>query len=215
MIAGPPVSLFPLPNVLLYPDAMLPLHVFEPRYLSMVEDLLERGEERIVVGLLAPGWEDRYFERPAVHAIAGLGKVLQARKTENGRYNLLVQGVQRVRILEELPPEKPYRSVRFEEVAEQPPTDPKECAHLQEALRNGLIEFADGSLILQANASVGYMADLLTVALPIPVELKQELFSTLEVCQRARSVLRLVEDALTRRRTLKEAARKGDRARWN
>lgn len=199
------LPLFPLPNVLLYPDAILPLHVFEPRYVQLVEDLNEGGLDEIVLGLLAPGWEDRYFDQPPIQTIAGLGQVIRSNVAEQGRYNLLVQGVRRVRIVEELPSERLYRRVRIEEVEEILDGDQAEADALTEALRNELIEFADGSLVLRANATMGYMADLLTVALPLDMERRHELFQNLDVYERARGVLRAIRHVNERRRSLRQA----------
>ena len=210
-----PLPLFPLPNVLLYPDAMLPLHVFEPRYVQMVEDMKTSGSDLIVLGLLETGWEDGYFDRPAVHPIAGLGKVLSIKPAAEGRFNLLVQGVQRVEVEEELASDRLYRRVKVAPVEEVHARSDEERDQLTDALKNELIEFADGSLILRANAGLGYMADLLTVALPLDMDRKQELFGNLDVFQRARNVLEAVQAANHRRRSLRNAKSDKDDAKWN
>jgi len=111
-----PIPLFPLPNVLLYPEAMLPLHVFEPRYVQMVEDMKAAGQDRMVLGLLETGWEDAYFEKPKVHPVAGLGKVLNVKSAPKGRYNLLVQGIRRVEVVEPVAECKNLRRAHEREV---------------------------------------------------------------------------------------------------
>ena len=183
--------LFPLPNVLLYPSAILPLHVFEPRFVQMVEDLVARGEDRIVLGLLQEGWEDAYFEEPPVHPIAGMGKMLHTGGKIEGRYNILVQGLERVRILDEPVTDTLYRQVRVEPLEEQT-ADGSDAEAVRVALRDGLIDFADGSLMVEARAPLGYLADVLLVALPNGIEEKQALFEILDQRARAERVLEIL-----------------------
>ncbi|MBC8328490.1 MAG: LON peptidase substrate-binding domain-containing protein [Planctomycetes bacterium] len=185
------VPLFPLPNVLLYPSAILPLHVFEPRYIQMVEDLVAKGEDRVVLGLLQDGWEDGYFGEPPVHPIAGLGRLLHTGAKVDGRYNILLQGIERVRIRDEVVTDTLYRQVQVEPVEELAHDDPgAEAVRL--ALRDGLIDFADGSLMVEARAPLGYLADVLLVALPNGIEEKQALFEILDQRTRAERVLEVL-----------------------
>jgi Lon protease-like protein len=93
------VPIFPLPNTVFFPRAKLPLHIFEPRYRQMVADALA-GERLIVVVLLKPGWEDEYYENPPVHDTATLGTIEEHELLPDGRYNILLQGVERVRLVE-------------------------------------------------------------------------------------------------------------------
>lgn len=182
------VPLFPLPNVLLYPSAILPLHVFETRYVAMVDDLIARGEDLIVLGLLQEGWDENYFGKPPVHQVAGLGKVLHTGAKVGDRYNILVQGIERVRILAELEVDTLYRQVLVEPAVERTPEDP-DAEVIRLALRDGLIDFADGSLMVEARAPVGYLADVLLVALPNGIAEKQRMFEILDQRQRAELVL--------------------------
>ncbi|HXX93988.1 MAG TPA: LON peptidase substrate-binding domain-containing protein, partial [Planctomycetota bacterium] len=70
------LPLFPLPNVVLFPHAFLPLHIFEPRYRSMTRGALE-GERLIGMALLKPGWEGDYYGNPDVHEVIGVGKIIE------------------------------------------------------------------------------------------------------------------------------------------
>src|SRR5437763_12710939 len=87
--------LFPLPNLVLFPHVVQPLHVFEPRYRRMTARALA-GDRLIALVLLQPGWEDDYDNRPAVHRVACLGRVIGDQKLDDGRYNLLLRGLSRV-----------------------------------------------------------------------------------------------------------------------
>jgi Lon protease-like protein len=91
-MSAPVVPLFPLPNVLLYPGAVLPLHVFEPRYVELVEDMNAAGLDQIALALLQPGWKDLYFEEPPFYEIGGLGRLISTQPAQDGRYNILLEG---------------------------------------------------------------------------------------------------------------------------
>src|SRR3954453_7814780 len=103
--------LFPLPNLVFYPQVMQPLHIFEPRYRQMTADALA-GDRRIALVLPRPGWEADYAGAPAVHAVACLGTVVADHQLEDGRYNLLLRGDRRIRIEAELPHDRLYRLAR-------------------------------------------------------------------------------------------------------
>src|SRR5437763_12628020 len=84
--------LFPLPNLVLFPYVIQPLHIFEPRYRQMTADSLA-GDRLLTMALLRPGWEESYEGRPAVHPVGCLGKIVADQHLENGRYNLLLRGL--------------------------------------------------------------------------------------------------------------------------
>jgi Lon protease-like protein len=105
------IPVFPLPDVVFFPETVLPLHVFEPRYRAMIGDCLA-GDRRLAVAMLRPGWERDYHGRPPVFPVAGAGEIVQAEQLADGRYNILLDGRMRVRIEEELPGERAYRVVR-------------------------------------------------------------------------------------------------------
>jgi Lon protease-like protein len=94
------VPLFPLPNVVLFPRAILPLHIFEERYKAMTADAL-RGRRQIAMALLRPGWEKNYHGRPTIEPVVCVGTILSHEKLADGRYNFLLQGRLRARIVRE------------------------------------------------------------------------------------------------------------------
>lgn len=102
-----PIFLFPLPSTVFYPGAFLPLHVFEPRYRQMVQDALE-NHRLIGMVLLQPGWEESYYDRPAVASVGCAGKLDTAQSLPGGKFNIVLKGLSRFRILEEIGG-KPYR----------------------------------------------------------------------------------------------------------
>lgn len=108
------VPVFPLPEYVLFPHTLIPFHIFEPRYRQLVSDALA-GQRLIVVAGLQPGWESDYFGSPAVHSVAGMGKIVNEERLEDGRFNIFVHCLHRVRILETTQM-SPYRIARVEEI---------------------------------------------------------------------------------------------------
>ena len=104
------LPIFPLPNVVFFPQTRLPLHVFEPRYRQMVREALET-DERIGVVLLRPGWENAYFGAPPVYSYCTLGTIEHAIPLDDGRYNILLRGDIRVEILDEVS-RLPFRTAK-------------------------------------------------------------------------------------------------------
>src|SRR4051812_10538773 len=97
--------LFPLPNLVVFPHVMQPLHIFEPRYRSMLEEAM-RDDELIAMAVLAPGWEGNYDGRPPIRSVACLCRIATHCKTDQGTYNALLVGVRRIKIVRELAPAK-------------------------------------------------------------------------------------------------------------
>ncbi len=99
------IPVFPLPGALLLPRARLPLHIFEPRYLQMVEDCLKTQTR--LIGMIQPsalpGRDD------ALHCIGCAGRITQFSETEDGRYLITLSGVSRYRIRREVDGFAPYR----------------------------------------------------------------------------------------------------------
>lgn len=116
------VPIFPLPGVVFLPSSLLPLHVFEPRYRDLVRDALA-GSGLFAVPQLLPGWQTRYQGTPDVHAIAGLGQIVRHQDLDDGRYNIILHGVGRVRILAENPVDTRYRQVRATLLADLRPSE--------------------------------------------------------------------------------------------
>jgi uncharacterized protein len=112
------LPLFPLPNVVLFPNVFLPLHIFEPRYREMTASALEN--DRIIgMVLLRPGWQRDYEGRPPVYPIGCSGVITHAERQPDGRYNLVLRGVERFRIVEE-DHDRSYRRAVVEPLGERP-----------------------------------------------------------------------------------------------
>lgn len=99
------IPLFPLAGALLLPGAQLPLNIFEPRYLRMVDDAL--GGSRII-GMIQPR-DGAITDRPPLYGVGGAGRITSFTETEDGRYLITLTGTRRFRIGEELQADTPYR----------------------------------------------------------------------------------------------------------
>lgn len=100
-----PLPVFPLDAVALFPHAVAPLHIFEPRYRQMVSDSLDESGQ-IAMGVFeGDRWREEYHGRPPVKPCVCIGHIAQHERLPDGRYNILLQGVCRARILEEIPPD--------------------------------------------------------------------------------------------------------------
>jgi ATP-dependent Lon protease len=115
------VPLFPLPNVVLFPRAVLPLHIFEERYKQMTADVLRR-DGQIAMALLRPGWEKNYYGQPAIDPIVCAGIILTHEQLPDGRFNFLLQGTARARVVREFDGH-PYRVAELAALEETAPME--------------------------------------------------------------------------------------------
>ncbi len=108
-MTGTRLSVFPLPGALLFPGMHLPLHIFEPRYKAMVSDAMAR-DRRIGMIQPRPGTLRRDGE-PALFDLGCVGRIAEIEALDDGRYNLVLRGVSRFRIVRELEVTTPFRQV--------------------------------------------------------------------------------------------------------
>jgi len=97
------LPIFPLPNVVLFPNVFLPLHIFEPRYRQMVAESLA-GDRIIGMVLLQPGYEADYDGAPPIYSTGCSGLITHSEKLEDGRYNLVLRGLEKFAIESEETP---------------------------------------------------------------------------------------------------------------
>lgn len=108
------LSIFPLPGALLFPGLQLPLHIFEPRYRAMVSDALARDQRIAMIQPQAAG------EGAPLFRIGCVGKIVDVEAAEDGRYNLVLQGIARFRMLRELEVVTPFRQIEAELMPDDP-----------------------------------------------------------------------------------------------
>ena len=188
------MPLFPLPNVVLFPQASLRLHIFEERYRVLTRDILA-GERFLAMGLIVESASPT-DERPAVEPIAGVGEVVMAHELPDGRFNLVVRGHTRVRIDEELASDRPYRLVSATVLPDVPVADRREVRDAEQALRVLIGQLADaipegGEPLRQIVAGLETPEALANVAaaeLIADVSVRQRLLETRDVGRRLERV---------------------------
>lgn len=191
------VRLFPLPNLVMFPHVMQPLHIFETRYRSLMQDAL-RSDRLIAMATLASGWESDYEGRPPLRSLACLGQIATYHRLHDGTYNVLLAGLHRVRIVRELAPNRRFREAEVELCEDIYPNDPS--AHdvqLRAMLRDEFIKIAplvrevqeQIDQLLSGDIALGTLTDILSYMLDISLQKKQALLEQLNVVRRAEMVL--------------------------
>jgi Lon protease-like protein len=199
------LPIFPLPDVVLFPGALLPLHVFEPRYRELTADVLA-GSKIMAVSRLRPGYEQDYRGRPPVFDTIGAGYVIAHEQLDDGRYNILLRGVARVRVDEELPAERAYRQVRGHVLLDTRSRRPDVledrqqqliamCDRLSLAMKEGGAQLRE---LARAAPSPGGCADVLSAALVLDPDARQTLLETTDPADRLETVTEHVAMLLTR-----------------
>jgi ATP-dependent Lon protease len=189
--ALPALPLFPLPAVL-FPGALMPLHVFEPRYRAMVRDILDGHRALAVVLVTGPERLDEHGH-PEIARVAGAGVIVDHVELPSGRFNILVRGRARV-ALEELPfGAHPYRTARAT-VLTAPPGEapPADVVTLVSAATAFAARVREGDptfeLSLPKDAPAGALADLCAHHLVLDPHERQAALETLDVGARVRRV---------------------------
>lgn len=174
--------LFPLPNLVLFPEVMQGLHIFEPRYRQMTADALA-SDQLLAMALLKPGWEKDYDHTPTIEAVTCLGRITQSEHLPDGRYNLAMKGLARARIVREVPSDKLYRLAQLELIVEAAPGDVATLAALRLELASAVLGRFDAgssthqqlSNLFHSDLPLGQVCDMLAYALPLQLALKQQL----------------------------------------
>lgn len=196
------VPIFPLPDLALFPNTLLPLHIFEPRYRAMVTDALARDRRLAIVGL-KPGYAGDYAGHPAVHEVAGLGRIVKCERMATGRFNLLLKGELRVRIERELPSDTLYRlvqSVELQDSGAERASVPalldevkRACRRILEMVRRATPEMEE---TLAAAVAPGVLCDQVASAVVPSPAARQALLEELDVERRLRRLLAELQDLL-------------------
>jgi Lon protease-like protein len=199
----PTIPIFPLPNAVLFPNACLPLHVFEPRYRSMVADAV-RGDRIIGMVLLQPGFEAEYEGRPAVYPIGCAGLITHVEPLPDGRYNMILRGIEKFRITGE-DQSNAYRLAHVEALPE-PVTEPDRALlgtfrSRLEALFAMLIERTTAEHRFPATVTDEDLVNALAQYVPLDPLERQALLERDGVLARGRALVELLEmKTITRRR---------------
>jgi Lon protease-like protein len=178
--------LFPLPGFFLYPGTVVPLHIFEPRYRQMIEDMLD-GPGRLVMGSVMEGHESELAGSPPVFPMGGLGEIGRHERLPDGRFNILLVGISRVR-MHEVESDRAYRKVEIEPQEEIAVPEKKERA-IRDALHKAILARCNEFMNLPQQMSISNLADLLIQRMELPRATIERLYAELDVAKRAEGAL--------------------------
>lgn len=196
------VRLFPLPNLVLFPHVMQPLHIFERRYRDLMEDALA-GDRLIAMALLAPGWERDYEGRPLIYPMTCLARIATHVRLADGTYNTLLLGLKRAKLIQELPPRRSFREAKIEICEDIYPVASERCCRkLQRKLRKAILKHVPSlpelhehlDDLLETRISLGMLTDLIGYVLNIDLAAKQLLLNEPDVCRRTELLLDYLSD---------------------
>jgi hypothetical protein len=193
-----PVPVFPLPGVVLFPHASLPLHIYELRYRTMVRDALS-GERLIALATLKPGWEQDYQGSPEFHELGCVARFEEVEWLPNDCYDLRITGTHRVRFTRTVR-EFPYRACEVE-VLPTPPYDESDPFTAME--RHALLEVTRRLLPLGAeawlqppmpapDAPLETLVNAIAQAARLPVDARLELLAMDSLFDRSRRLTELL-----------------------
>lgn len=190
------LPVFPLPNVVFFPGAILPLHVFEPRYRNLVRYCLSHGEV-MGIPLLKPGYTaEEYENNPPLHPVLGAGRLIGHQALPDGRSNILVQGIERLEYLSEVSTDFDFRILRTRRLdcaGEVSATQHETLRGLALQLAQHLPQAQDAlSRLLSEAGSPALLADQLSAYLIGDLEERQRLLEMLDVPARVDHLVTLL-----------------------
>ncbi len=189
------LPIFPLPNCVLLPGGLLPLHVFEPRYRELTRDCLAT-HHLMGVARLRPGYEQTYYGNPPVYERIGVGRIICSEELPDGRFALLLRGVARVEIARELQADRAYRMVEAQ-LLRDASCDPSDiidhhhkliqlCDRLAEVIEQGGAQLKD---LVRSFDAPGECADAVAAALIMDIDERQELLEAIDPMVRLQRTL--------------------------
>ena len=179
------LPLFPLPDLILFPGQLVPVHVFEPRYRQMAQDLLDNTGE-IVLGTVLGDDQEQLGEVAPVQPVAGLGRRQRYQALKDGRYLLMILGEKRVRVIQRIE-DQDYPLAEVDDLVEEDvDIDWKQAEELKNAI--GELEH---NIDLPEGTSAVQMSDLLIMITPMTVENRYELFSNPSIEDRVVKIIEL------------------------
>ena len=197
------VRLFPLPDLVMFPHVMQPLHIYEPRYRDLLNAALD-SDGLIAMSVLAPGWESDYEGRPPILPHACLGKIVTHQRQDDGHYNVLLLGLRRIRIDSELSAERSYREAKVTLLDDYCYTEKDDT---RDALQTELTEKFQAALpsdqptnpgvqeLLSTEIPLGVLTDLVSFAVPLDLKTKCKILGESDIDERAELLLREMQQS--------------------
>ena len=196
------VPLFPLPNAVLFPKTPMPLFIFEEKYRTMVREVIA-GSGELVIALMREGLEFRQTGISAVHSVACLGKIESHEELEDGKYNIVVVGLRRVRLVR-IVENSPYRLVEVEMLEDVESSDDSEAMVQRQNHLGGLFseftELAAGiqpqTMDLMPQLDFESLVNMVAMTLNLPIEQKQALLEIDAPSQRCDMLIPILKQQL-------------------
>ena len=194
------VRLFPLPDLVLFPHAMQPLHIFEPRYCEMLNEALS-GDHLIAMSTLTGGLVSTVGSDPPIASTVCLGKIVSHAEVEDERYNVLLVGTRRARIATELDAGRVFRMAAVDVLEDvYPPSGAEGRTQLKQELLKAFGEVIPASVdsqqhlhdLMAGQMSLGPITDIIAYTLPFEVDAKLSLLGDRDVDNRAAELIRLL-----------------------
>lgn len=179
------LPLFPLPDLILFPGQLVPVHIFEPRYRKMAEDLLDNTGE-IIIGTVLGEDQEQLGEVAPIQGIAGLGRLQRYQTLEDGRFLLMILGEKRVRVIQRIE-DHLYPLAEVDDLVEEDAEI--DWAHTEE-LKNAIGQL-EQNIDLPEGTSAVQMSDLLIMITPMTIENRYELFSNPSIEERVIKIIEL------------------------
>jgi len=206
------VRLFPLPGLVLFPHAMQPLHIFEPRYVEMLRESLA-SDHLIAMATLASSPGTTPGSPPPIHPTICIGKVISHAELENDRHNILLVGMRRASIRRELENGRSFRMAEIDLIDDfyLPSGTPKRGELKKRLLQafGKIIPPTTGSQkslhqLMQGQMGVGPITDIIAYTLPFPAPAKLRLLAMSDVDARAEALIELIEAGAVELNSLSE-----------
>ena len=181
------ISVFPLPNFVIFPNTSVPLNIFEPRYIEMIDNSMKTDR---IIGMIQPKKQKDGI--PQLYNVGCAGKITSFNETEDGRYLIVINGISRFKILKEINNNKPYREceISFDEYIEDTKENYNEIkfTDLELIFKNLKTLFKKKGYLINwkelEKQSLDQTLNALVMASPFSLEEKQALLETISINKR-------------------------------
>jgi Lon protease-like protein len=194
--------LFPLPNVVLFPHVILPLHIFEPRYRQMTQDALDDDQLVTIVQARPRDQGNPWLEPVPIEDVGCVGRIIQHERLADGRFNLLLLGCKRANLVREVASPKLYRLAEASILEDEEPVEAGESRSAELiALFLRVLQLhhrldPDLSRLLHSDLSAGVLSDVIAHALDLPAPLKQTLLEERRVDRRVTLLFTILQELI-------------------
>lgn len=201
------VRLFPLPDLVVFPNAMQPLHIFEPRYCEMLEEALAT-DRLIAMATMTPGWQQAFSQHPLASVVPPIDphvcicRIVSHAPTDEDRHNILLVGLRRARIAQEEQTQRPFRTAQVDVLEDMYPVSgaskrPVLKKRLLDAFRSLIPDVADVQKnlheLMASQMKLGAVTDIIGFTMQFDGAAKLSLLGESNVDRRAELLIEVLE----------------------